>query len=251
MFFLNKSTPKTQQEKNPIDSMEESAFPVLVLPFNGTLIPVKVRCLNDTQIRALGDFSLIDITKGQPIEKIKVDPLYAIQSIIKIKNFQEKLVRETLITPTLSDIEEKVYGKDEGIKDKLKRIESLTEKIKMLPIDEQKEAIEELEGLELFTGYLLPTDFMNAVCSWALGTERSDIKKVSRAMLFEAAVLAEKGHDNPSDHIHGEFTTLHQAEIDKSAWIVLNEYKEDLERDRILQSKYKGYRFIKGGKREF
>lgn len=245
MFFLNKRTLINKQEKTPLDSMEESAFPVLVLPFNGVLIPVKVRCLNDTQIRSLGEFSLIDISKGGDENAIA-----NISSIIKIKNFQEKLVRETLISPTMAEIEEKIYGKDEGIKSKLKRLESLVEKIKQLSIDEQKEAVEELESLELFTGYLLPTDFMNSVCSWALGTDRSDIKKVSREMLFEAAVLAEKGHDNPSDHIHGEFTTLHKAEIDKASWMVLNDYKADLERDRELQVKYKGYKFIRGGKRE-
>ena len=45
-------------------------------------------------------------------------------------------------------------------------------------------------------------------------------------MLLEAAILAERGHNNPADHIHGIFTDFMKDDINKRAWILLTEERE-------------------------
>ena len=44
--------------------------------------------------------------------------------------------------------------------------------------------------------FLLPTDFVSFVLSFALSLDGSDIKEVSEDMLYEAAFKAHKGKDN-------------------------------------------------------
>jgi hypothetical protein len=221
------------------EELKDIAFPILSVPFNSTNINCKVRCLNDTQIRALGDFSLIDIGG----DKKEVIPSKILENIIKTKNFQEKLLEETLVEPTFKEIQKHVYDNDNHLKEKLHKLEKLNKKIKKLKIEEQKEIVAEIDNLTLYTGYLLPTDFMSTLTAWALGVDRSDIKKLTRDMLLEAAMLAERGHDNPADHIKGEFTSLHVEEINRSAWVVYNQYMEDKQKEKELGKKF---RMIKG-----
>jgi hypothetical protein len=239
--MLKKIIEKLNPKPTSIDELKEKAFPLLSVPFNGTNILCKVRCLNDTQIKSLGDFSLIDISTDT--NKKQLDNSKIFENIIKTKNFQEKLVKETLIEPAFDDIQKKIYGEDSTLTDKLNRLEKLNKKIKKLKIEDQKEVLAEIESIELFTGYLLPTDFMSTITAWALGVDRSDIKKLTRDMLLEAAMLAERGHDNPADHIKGEFTSLHVEEINKTAWIVYNQFMEDKQKEKELGKKF---RIIKG-----
>ena len=61
-------------------------------------------------------------------------------------------------------------------------------------------------------------------------------------MLLESAILASNGKDNPADHLEGNFLDMHKDEINKSAWIVYNQYMADkkLEKDN-------GWRVFRGG----
>jgi hypothetical protein len=46
---------------------------------------------------------------------------------------------------------------------------------------------------------------------------------------LEAAILAENGKDNPSDHISGIFTDHNKSDIDKHAWSVYADYLKNKE----------------------
>jgi hypothetical protein len=82
----------------------------------------------------------------------------------------------------------------------------------------------------IWTDYLLPEDFTAFIASYALGIDKGDIKKVSEKMLLEAAALAEKGHDNPADHLDGIWPEVQKGfyldDINKRAWQILQEYRD-------------------------
>jgi hypothetical protein len=94
-------------------------------------------------------------------------------------------------------------------------------------------------------GFLLPDDFMATITAWAMGVDRTDIKKITRDILLEAALLAKNGGDNPSDHITGTFTDFQREDINKNAWIIYNEYQEE----KKIEKNSKNVRWI-GGKRK-
>jgi len=220
-----------------IDKIKEAAFPVLVAPFNGSKVSVQVRCLNYVQISSCGDFSIIDIQN----EEKKAD----IADVIKLVNYQENLLRETLVSPTYDEIVEMYYGHDSWVLDKKEKIKSLKETIKSggLSIEDQAELNEEINALEMQSGFLLPGDFTSFVVSWALGVDRSDIKKVNRKMLLSAAVLATRGNNNPCDHLTGDFTDYHKDQINSAAWLVYDEYVEEQQIER--EAKKKGFSIIR------
>jgi len=56
--------------------------------------------------------------------------------------------------------------------------------------------------------------------SFALQQDNSDIKDVSEDMLFSAAIKATKGHDNPADHLPGNFTDFNREDINDRAWSI-------------------------------
>jgi len=68
--------------------------------------------------------------------------------------------------------------------------------------------------------FLLPADFVSYIVSYALKVDESDIKLISEDMLFEAADMAKRGHDNPADHMQGNFTDFNREDINKRAWVV-------------------------------
>jgi hypothetical protein len=51
----------------------------------------------------------------------------------------------------------------------------------------------------------LPAEFTGFIEAYALGYDRTDIKKVNEEMLRTAGIMAELGGDNPADHIGGRF----------------------------------------------
>ena len=63
--------------------------------------------------------------------------------------------------------------------------------------------------------------------------DNTDIKRVTEDMLLKAAMLAERGNDNPSDHMNGIFTDLQKQDIDTYGWILLNKHREreNMEKD--------------------
>jgi hypothetical protein len=191
----------------------------VVLPWNGKAATFIVRMLNSTQIKACGEFSsIISLSKNE-------EP--TIDEMIEVKNMQERLMKLGLVKPTYNEILDKIADST-LINDIKNQLKLAREDIKKVTDIEQSELLaKEIDSYELYLGFLFPDDFMSGYTAFILQRDNSDIRKITTDMLLEAAVLADKGHDNPSDHIKGEFTDFHKQDIDKHAWLELDRFREE------------------------
>ncbi len=89
-----------------------------------------------------------------------------------------------------------------------------------------------MDNLTMQVKFLLPADFVGTIIAFALSLDVSDIKLVSENMLYEAAILANKGHDNPCDHIHGRFTDFNREDINAKAWMIFGKKQHALNEER-------------------
>jgi hypothetical protein len=229
--MFNRKQRDRETRPDSIENIDRAAFPVIPFSFNGSTIACKVRCLNGVQLRAIGEFSLIDISK------ISEKEAPSLQDIINTRNWQEAVIKETLISPTFNEILDKIYSKDNRInelKARAKKIRHLIDKVE--DNKDKKDLQKEIDSIELYIGTLLPDDFMNDVTAWATGSNRTDIKKLTRETLLEAAILANNGKDNPADHLSGNFLDWHKDEINKAAWQVFNDYQ----REKQIEDDHKG-----------
>ena len=207
--------------------LESIRFPVIMAPFYGVMIPVMVRELNQAQIQACGNFSLITTFADKVADlSRKKKP----EDINESMSFMHKIVAQSLVRPTYQEIMD-IYDKDGLVNKARETLKELKEKLMQSKPGPQRTALnKEIEEVKIWTEYLLPEDFTGTIVSFALGVDKSDIQKVSEEMLLEAAILAEKGHDNPSDHLDGMWPDIqkgfYQADINKRAWFILDEWKK-------------------------
>jgi len=99
----------------------------------------------------------------------------------------------------------------------------------ILLVTDMKEAEElskEVDMIELFIEFLLPDDFLSALTTVIIQRDNTDIRNVTKEMLFDGAVLAERGHNDPADHIPGLFTDFQREDLNKYGWIELARYRE-------------------------
>jgi hypothetical protein len=191
-------------------------------------------------MESCGNISNIDCNK--PASALKQEDIF------QIRNYQEKLCQGVLLDPSFDELYNLIDGEDHVISNKRKELKIIREKIEnneniLLP--EQVAALElEADTIELFIGYVLPADTMNFLTAWAMGNDISDIKKLSRQQLLEAAFLAKAGNDNPSDHLSGIFTDHNKLDIDRYAWTYYHEWEEDT----MIARKHKGKKTVGGPK---
>lgn len=218
-FLRRRST-----EPSALESIERNQFPILMLPFHGGPVPVMVRELTQAQILACGDFSLIETTQDQ-INKKKMQKHVSMSNIIAYAEQLHDLVEKALVSPTYDEVMKII---DRGLSAKVKtRLEELQEQIRSLDSGPRRTALQEdINSLRVWSDFLLPEDFTAAIVSYALGVDKSDIKELSEEALMQAAILAERGHNNPADHIEGRFTAFMKDDINKRAWILLQERRD-------------------------
>lgn len=222
-----------------LEKIEVAAFPILVIPFFGTPVPVKIRELNQAQISACGDFSLIETLEDKIFQKTKSKKCN-VKDIISYAERNHNIVKAALIKPTYTQIFKMIEDelKDTETDDSCQGpidLNRLKEEIKsirqelwnMKPGPQRKILEEELNAKRIWCEFLLPNDFMSYIVSYALGVDKSDIKDVSEKILFEAAILAKHGHDNPADHIDGRFTPFMRDDINKRAWYIFHNKRKE------------------------
>ena len=209
---------------NTLDIIEKAQYPIIIVPFHGEPVPVMVRKLTQAQILSCGSFSLIETFHDKIRKKIMAEKI-RLSDVSAYAERNTELLKKTLINPTYEQILERVdNGKTIEIK---KQIEETREKVNSLKPGPRKSALmTEIDGLKLWCEFILPEDFMAAIVSYVLGIDESDIKELSENTLIEAAVLAERGHDNPADHMHGNFTDFMRDDINRRAWLLLEEERE-------------------------
>ena len=208
-------------------AFEQIAYPVIMAPFFGVMMPVKLRELTHAQISACGDFSLIETFEDKVQSMVKRTTTK--ESVDQIE-IMTNVVRESLVSPKYDEILS-IYDKDKKIIDARKRMKEIKEKIYLMKSGPQKSNLEnELNIIRMQYEFLLPEDFIGFIWSYALGIDKSDIRKLSDKILLEAAVLAEKGHDNPADHIDGKWPEFQKgfylSDINKRAWYLLHLKRE-------------------------
>ncbi len=183
-----------------------------------------VRELTQAQILSCGDFSLIE-TFADKVAKKRLK--YATKEILAYAERSHAIARAALVHPTYDEIVA-VFGKDKKMLDARGRLDELEKKLGAAPPGRERDILDEqIRGLRIWVDLILPEDFLAVVVGYALGLDKSEIKTVSEDMLINAAVLAERGHDNPADHIGGRFTDFMRDDINTRAWLLLHQKREE------------------------
>jgi hypothetical protein len=218
----------------PLEVIRGAMLSWVFVPFAGVGVWCELRTLNSTQQEACGAFSLIDT------DEEKTKPPRA--ALIDMRNGQERLARAVLNRPRFEEIETMLLGVDFVAADKRRELEAIKKiDLSSCSAEEKAEIERDTMALELSLAFFLPEDTLDFLTRWALGVNVSDIKKLNRAALLDAAILATNGHDSPHDHISGTFTDRDAADIDKTAWSV---YIQDQEEKKGLRN---GVNWVFGG----
>lgn len=200
-------------------------FHWVCVPFNGSPVWCKLRCLNATQLEASGGVTLIETNQA--------DGNKSFQMLIEMRNTQEKIIRDIMVCPTFDEVVSLVSEEDfcaKRIREQIEEIKAIDRK--GMTTKEKADLEARLYNLELSVAFILPEDTMGYLTSWALGADVSDIKKLSEEQLLDAAFLAAKGQDNPHEHLTGIFTDRDKNDIDKRAWILHHDFMERKKRER-------------------
>jgi hypothetical protein len=210
-------------QRTPLDDLADAKYPVITVPFYGTLVPVKLRELTQVQVRACGDFSLIK-TFEDKVRSMSRSP--NMREINAYASRYHRLAEASLVAPTYDEIMG-LFESDQTVKDAQAKLDELQATLQETPKGPKRAAIEEeIESTRVWCELLLPMDFLSAVMSYALGLDRSDIQEVSDEALLEAAMLADRGRDNPADHMDGRFTSFMKDDINRRGWMALQKWRE-------------------------
>lgn len=196
---------------------EAVSKPCIVAPFFGTPVPVIVRRLTFAQIRACGDFSLIETTRD--IIEAKTRKLTT-KEMLDYSELQFQIIKKSLVSPTYDEIMS-LSEYDLLRLNAEKELVELEAIINEMPNGtEKRNLLEKYYTVKMNSEYLLPPDFVSFIMKFALQQDDSDIKDVSEDMLYEAAIRAKNGNGNPSDHLPGNFTDFNKVDINNRSWII-------------------------------
>lgn len=190
-----------------------------MIPWNGVHVPVIVRELRYPEIRAIGDFSLIETFSDMMTNKRKV----TVAEMIQYSELQYNIVKAALVSPTYDEImstcEYPLIA--EQVK---KEIALLQTEIDNLPDGPKAEKLQDdLDLKRMEYEFILPADFIGTIMSYALQIDKTDIKLVSEDMLFEAAVRANNSNGSIADHLPGNFSDFNREDIINRGLVIYHE----------------------------
>ena len=199
--------------------MEAETTPCIMAPFMGALVPIIVNRLTFAQIRACGDFSLIETVSDVIGKKRTLSPA----EMIRYAEMQYNIMRAALKSPSYDEIMS-LNHYDVLRKNAESEIVGIKAAIDTLPIGPKRDKLQlEYDTLRMDYDFLLPVDFVSYILSYALQIDDTDIKLLSEDMLFEAAARAKAGSGNPSDHLPGNFTDFNRVDINNRALVVYHQ----------------------------
>jgi len=201
---------------HPLPEIMGAMYEWLLIPFRGSEILIEVRYPRSTQLPDVDKlFYVIDRQKnGQQLNR---------QQIIDVMNLQEKCCEAVLNRPTFSELEQAIHGRDRVLESKRKRLAEIEELLKKVNGPERAGLQKEFDDAEMFAGFVLPDDTMIALTNIALGTDISDIKKITKERLLAAFSKARMYNGRPSDYIPGLFTDGDRQNIDDYATLLGSE----------------------------
>jgi hypothetical protein len=206
----------------PLPAIKGALFEWLYVPFNGERILMKVRYPNYTQLAAGGfDYGqiLVDAAKDKPLTE---------EEKLRVLDAEEYAAKCVMCSPAYEEFETLVYKEDNAVIRRRAKLTEIKEALKSPELTEAQRAAftRELKEIEFFVGILLPTDTMAALTRIALGADVSDIKKLTRAALEQAAYKAEVYGGTPHEYLSGVFTDRDAAEIDAVCFNIIQDLKE-------------------------
>ena len=188
---------------------------------------MRLRELSVIQIKTCGDFSLINLFDEGTIKRAGG---LSLREMTEFAGYQNAVVKESLLEPTYAELMEWC-----GV-DPTRHAEELADMREILKDTEagteRNSLIERIDAHKIWLDMILPQDFSSTIMAYALGINKSDIKKVTRDALLHASILAKRGHDNPHDHLSGQVTPFNELEIDTRAWQIFEQEREKLKSGR-------------------
>jgi len=224
-----RSSSDRQQRESDVQDFADAAYPLVRVLFSGEWVYVKLRKLNQAQILSLGDFSLIE-TFQDKIRRKELERKLTMREVVAYAERHHQIVMAALVSPTYDEVVQ-AAGVDPRTEEKREELKRLRELLRETPEGKERRELEErIDSILVWVDLILPEDFTAMIVGFTLGLDESDIKAVSEEMLIQAAVLAERGHDNPADHIDGRFTAFNRDDINRRAWVLLNRFREEKKR---------------------
>ncbi len=224
--MIGRRAPKGQKAETPLQLIREAEHELVALTWKGSPAGiVKVKILSEVEIKAIGNFSLIE-SDAYKWSKAQIKTSWSELLAYAQKNVG--ICKAALISPTYDDIFAAVSRPlfNAEVKSRIENINRMLEEMQAGPA---RKELEEIRDSLVFTWeVILPDDFMTGVVVSALQITKTDIKKVTDDILLQAAILAERGHKAPHEYVHGVFTDFNRSDIDNRAWIVLDEHREEL-----------------------
>lgn len=207
------------------EKLKKLQYPLAVVPFYGTTVFVMLKELNQAELRSCGDFSLIETKE----DKLRTEAPTIIE-MVEYTKLMARIAEVSLVKPTYKEIMT-MYDEDARLKDFEKTLRDMKEESFLLPEGTEKTELEgRIARVEVWCYTVLPDDFLAAIASYALGMDKTDIKTITKDTLINIAILAERGHDNPADHVDGRFTPFMKDDINGRAWAELSRWRAEASR---------------------
>ncbi len=205
-----------------ISAFKDIQFPLTMIPFNGVMVSVVLRELNQIQLESCGVFSLIEI-EGDRLNAKKKPTL---ADMVRYSKTMSAIARASLVKPTYDEIMT-IFDDDDTLKGFDEKLKSLRELLHKTPGGKERKHLEEqISFTEIWCNQILPVDFLSAITTYATGIDKSNIKLVTEQILLDCAILSKQCNNAPADHIDGIFTPFMKKDINRRALHILHEWRE-------------------------
>lgn len=192
-----------------LEKIELIEHPLIAVLWKGEQVFVKVQELSDIQIQAIGNMSLIEVDKTNVTFDWRAWEQFAEQ--------QHRIVKASLLSPTYEQLFEMI-GKTEFMKDTEKTFIELSKEIANMDKGPGKKLAEQrASSLRALFDLILPNDFTAGVTQYAIGTNKTDIKMITKDILWNCYVLHKRCGGRPSDYCSGRLNDFNKRDIDNSA----------------------------------
>lgn len=209
------------KEMTEIEKIDLIEHPLIAVLWRGEQIFVKVRELSDLQIQAIGNMSLIEVEKGNTNFDWRAWEKFAEQ--------QHEIVRASLVSPTYEQLFEMI-GKSEFSATAEQRFIEISKEISLMDRGPAKKAAEQkYSSLRALFDLVLPNDFTASITQYALGTAKSDIKLITKDILWQCYILHKRCGGRPSDYCNGRLNDFNKRDIDNAA-LYYGDKRMELER---------------------
>jgi hypothetical protein len=210
-----------RQEPKPsaLEVIYDAEYSLVATQWKDVATIVQVRNLSEVQLLACGNFSLINLGE------LREGP-FSWRQWVEYAEQNNKILKAALVSPSYEEVFA-LAGKGPSVKNAEARFREIDVLLLSMPRGPGRQALEkERDMLRCSYDLILPDDFIAPIVAYVVGIGRTDIKKITREMLLTATILAERGHNNPADHIDGIFSAFNRNDINRRGWQVLGEERE-------------------------